>query len=70
MCCEQKIADTVSITEFTQATFHMENAIRLGIPPRQILEICFQTTLYAGMPALYSAFILKGILDRLGVGLD
>lgn len=64
------IGDTVSITEFTQATFHMENAIKLGIPARQVLEICFHTTLYAGMPAIYSAFILKGILDRLGMGLD
>ena len=64
------IADTVSISEFTQATFHMENAIRLGIPPRQVLEICFHTTLYAGMPAIYSAFILKDILEKLGVGLD
>ena len=34
------IADTVSIAEFTQAGFHMSNAIKLGIPPRQILEIC------------------------------
>lgn len=64
------IADTVSISEFTQAAFHMENAITLGIPPRQVLEICLHTTLYAGMPAIYSAFILKDILERLGVGLD
>jgi hypothetical protein len=42
------IADTVSIAEFTQAGFHMTNAINLGIPPRQTLEICLQTTLYAG----------------------
>lgn len=64
------IADTVSIAEFTQAGFHMTNAIKLGIPPRQILEICLQTTLYAGMPKLYSAFMLQDILEKLGVGLD
>ena len=27
-------------------------------------------TLYAGMPKLYSAFMLKEVLDELGVGLE
>ncbi len=64
------IADVVSIGEFTQARFHMTNAIKLGIPPKEVLEICWLATLYAGMPKLYSAFMLKEVLDELGVGLD
>ena len=64
------IADTVSVREFRQAKLHMGNAILLGIPPRHILEICFLTTLYAGMPALYSTSILKDVSDDLGVPLD
>jgi 4-carboxymuconolactone decarboxylase len=64
------IANVVSIGEFTQARFHMTNAIKLGIPPKEVLEICWLATLYAGMPKLYSAFMLKEVLDELGVGLD
>lgn len=64
------IADVVSIGEFTQARFHMTNAIKLGIPPKQVLEICWLATLYAGMPKLYSAFLLKDVCDKLGVALD
>ncbi len=63
------IADVVSIGEFMQARFHMTNAVKLGIPPKQILEICWLSTLYAGMPKLYSAFVLKEVLDELGVEL-
>ena len=63
------IADVVSIGEFMQARFHMTNAVKLGIPPKHVLEICWLSTLYAGMPKLYSAFILKDVLDELGVEL-
>jgi hypothetical protein len=34
-----------------------------------VLEICWLATLYAGMPKLYSAFLLKEVLDELGVDL-
>jgi 4-carboxymuconolactone decarboxylase len=64
------IGDVVSIGEFVQARFHMTNAIRLGIPPRQVLDICWLTTLYAGMPKLYSAFVFKDVLEEMGVELD
>jgi alkylhydroperoxidase/carboxymuconolactone decarboxylase family protein YurZ len=64
------IADVVSIGEFMQARFHMTNAVKLGIPPRQVLEICWLSTLYAGMPKLYSAFVFKEVLDELGMRLD
>lgn len=61
------IADTISVMELTQATFHMTNALRLGIPPRQVLEICFHSTVYAGMPALYSANIFRDVCAKQGV---
>jgi 4-carboxymuconolactone decarboxylase len=61
------IADTISVMELTQATHHMTNALRLGIPPRQILEICFHSTVYAGMPKLYSASILRDLCLKQGV---
>ena len=47
----------------------MANAIKLGIPPKEVLEICWLATLYAGMPKLYAAFMLKEVLDELGVEL-
>lgn len=64
------IADVVSIGEFAQARFHMANAIKLGIRPKEVLEICWLATLYAGMPKLYAAFMLKEVLDELGVGIE
>ena len=48
----------------------MTNAIKLGIPPREVLEICWLSTLYAGMPKLYSAFLLKEVLETRGVELE
>ncbi len=61
------IADTISVMELTQATYHMTNALRLGIPPREVLEICFHSTVYAGMPKLYSAWIFKDLCAKHGV---
>jgi alkylhydroperoxidase/carboxymuconolactone decarboxylase family protein YurZ len=61
------IADTISVMELTQATHHMTNAIRLGIPPRQVLEICFHSTVHAGMPKLTSAGIFSDLCIKHGV---
>ncbi len=61
------IADTISIMELTQATYHMTNGLRLGIAPREILEICFHSTIYAGMPKLRSAFVFRDLCAKLGV---
>jgi alkylhydroperoxidase/carboxymuconolactone decarboxylase family protein YurZ len=61
------IADTISVMELTQATHHMTNALRLGIPPRQVLEICFHSTVYAGMPTLTSAAIFRDLCTKHGV---
>lgn len=61
------IADTISVMELTQATHHMTNALRLGIPPRQVLEICFHSTVHCGMPKLTAAFIFKDLCVKHGV---
>lgn len=47
----------------------MINAIKLGVPPRQVREICWLATLYAEMPKRYSALMFKDVLDELGVEL-
>lgn len=49
------IGDCLAVGEETQARGHMRGALRQGAHPREIMEICFQTAVYFGMPPMLKA---------------
>ncbi len=62
------IGETIAAGHFTHLTHHMNTAIRFGIEPREILEVCLQSAIHLGMPCLresLSAF--RACMTELGV---
>lgn len=59
------IGETVVLGELSTAENHMRCALLLGATPREILEVVFQATIFAGMPrSLKAAWSLMQILEE------
>ena len=61
------VGECAAIDEMIQAENHMKAALMLGATPREVVEVLFQTTAYAGMPRPLKALdIFERILNEQG----
>ena len=49
------VGNCVAVGEITQMRGHMRGALRIGLPPREILEVVFQSSIHFGMPLMIRA---------------
>lgn len=62
------ISSLVSQGMVEQLPFHIRAGIRVGIPPKKIIEIILQCAAYAGFPKAASALRITGeVFSELGV---
>jgi 4-carboxymuconolactone decarboxylase len=46
------IGEGIAAGHYTHLTHHMNTAIKMGVTPREILEVCLQSAPYVGLPAV------------------
>ena len=49
------VGNCVAVGEITQMRGHMRGALRIGLPPREVLEVVFQSSIHFGMPLMIRA---------------
>ena len=49
------VGNCVAVGEITQMRGHMRGALRIGLPPREVMEVVFQSSVYFGMPLMIRA---------------
>jgi alkylhydroperoxidase/carboxymuconolactone decarboxylase family protein YurZ len=52
------VGDTLAVGDFVQARAHIVEALKIGIPPRQIMEIVFLIGPYFGSPKMAASLVL------------
>ena len=59
------VGELIVLGEAAQIQNHMRAALMLGVPPRQVLEVVLQSTIYVGMPSMTRNIrLLVGILEE------
>lgn len=62
------IGECLAAGHHDHLTHHMNTAIRLGVRPDEILEVCLQSVVYLGMPSLrHSLSAYRAIMTDLGL---
>lgn len=49
------VGNCIAVGEVTQLRGHMRGALRIGVPPREVLEVIFQSSVHFGMPLMIRA---------------
>lgn len=62
------VAALTVLSRQDELKLHIQAALNVGCPPREIAEVIFQTAVYGGMPATNSALkTLKSVLEEKGL---
>jgi 4-carboxymuconolactone decarboxylase len=62
------IGQHIAAGHYDDLRMHMESAIKAGVEPREILEVCLHAPLYVGMPTLrHSLGAFRAVMVDLGI---